>query len=541
MILNRAFLYMTLFAALLSIGNSPAASIVPEFEVIAKSGDPVEGTTFQGFGETSLMADAPVVAVIATFHGPLFQGIWESADRQILVKTGDAVSVAEKTWTIGRLDAMRLDPSGNVQFLADIRDSAHIGQRAFFASPHLPPVLIEREPVRADIASRFFPDHPEPPALVCEKISGFSANINETRWLVSGTFSGGGLAHHDAIFGETGPLLRAGTAMPEFPEETLSGFSMAFMDPAPGGAAVFTLVPSIITGIWQVDLTGTPYLRFLLNDSPKNEPPGATINNPWGPAANWHHTTVFTAMVVSGYSSGHSVLWVSAGSELLTLARQGEPAPDGNGAVFFTFRSPAPGSNRPGSNKGCRAVFVANLEGSGVAPSNDVGLYVAGNDGSLHKILREGDLFSVSKNDQRTVAAFTFTPWSLNGLDQVSLSIDFTDGSSALVITRLTGTQTSPTPTPTPTPETAPLVITHPEGRRIVTSRPRITLHGSAEGDVTAVEWKLKRHQRVRDALGGTRWRVPLQLRRSREVIFVRAVSSNGERSAWKRIVVLRR
>jgi hypothetical protein len=97
-------------------------------------------------------------------------------------------------------------------------------------------------------------------------------------------------------------------------------------------------------------------------------------------------------------------------------------------------------------NAAGQIAFQSSLRGSGVNSENDLGLWATDLEGTLHLILRTGDLLEVAPSDFRTISGFEFhgdtgnedgRVSGFNDLGQLAFFAYFTDGSSGIFVSNL--------------------------------------------------------------------------------------------------------
>lgn len=132
-------------------------------------------------------------------------------------------------------------------------------------------------------------------------------------------------------------------------------------------------------------------------------------------------------------------LWVEyAGGGLRSIVQSGDVAPNLEaGTEFYRLSVPALLSNGD-------ALFTASLQGSNVTEENGFSLWRFDQEGSLTLILRTSDVLELMPGDERKVASFSLgglgsgtdngMPRSFNDMGQIALTVDFTDGTSGVVL-----------------------------------------------------------------------------------------------------------
>lgn len=142
--------------------------------------------------------------------------------------------------------------------------------------------------------------------------------------------------------------------------------------------------------------------------------------------------------------SNEDGIWTEAGGHGLKLvARHGDQAPGVPPGARFSNLSfnTILNVNGPG-----QIAFMAELTGSGVSGSNNVGIWATGLDGVLRLVAREGDQIDVSNGagtDVRTIRGLYFHPGkgndsggnsSFNDLGQIAFGVQFTDFTSGIFV-----------------------------------------------------------------------------------------------------------
>jgi hypothetical protein len=564
-----------LFFAPLGLSSATTESLVPRYEVLAKSGDPISPGAdifFKRFTQSSLMADARVAACEVALQGagvtPDNQfGIWQSENGHIQVRSGEWACWDQGTATplyFRKFDSLRITPTGDVQFLVTLspENTTATLKKAFFPSWFSHEPLLTGDWVSWNVRSLLCPSA-MPQEVTCTAISGFSARINESNFVVAATFSGPGLddSNNEAIVTPSSISVRKGDATYGTGGSCIiSSLSTAFQNSAPGYVFRAPVTPSGTDGIWQTGSANysTPYAykRVQVGDTFTQENADYKILGVRDPACALYHDTSLVAVVenLSTNSSFEAVLNASTfyyGDELRLVKKQGDPAPVSEpNTVFASFDSPMPGQYSFPSGT-LPVTFLAKLSGPSITTENDFGVFVVGEDGECRTLLREGDSISLSKNDTRVVQSFVYTPWSVNLLGAVSLGVDFTDGSSALLIADFVP---APTPGTTPDPDTietqsaTPPVVkfkgAKPDGTpRKITRKNVIVIRGTASSEdaLRQIEWKLGAKDRIHRIEGQGQWQLRIPLQAGTNIVFVRAITETGAASDWRRMVIIRR
>ena len=163
-------------------------------------------------------------------------------------------------------------------------------------------------------------------------------------------------------------------------------------------------------------------------------PAGGIYSTLSGPALNASGQLAFFATLTGG-SSTQGIFSGTSGS-LQTDALQGLLAPGGNGAIYSSLLGPTL------FNDVGEVVFSANLSGTGVVPSNNLGLY-AGLPGGVVEIVRKGDAIDFGNGSGlHTVSNIFAAGGVLNNSGDIVYSLAFTDGTTGIF------TSTIPVPEP---------------------------------------------------------------------------------------------
>lgn len=171
----------------------------------------------------------------------------------------------------------------------------------------------------------------------------------------------------------------------------------------------------------------------------------STFSDPLIDAAG---NTAFVATIVGDdVSTGTSrVLWNEAGPLFGLVAREGDQAPGTpNGATFRNF------TTRMELNNAGQLAFVGTLVGEGIETGNANGIWAQDLSGTLHLIVRQGDMMDVNDDplidDFRTVSGFSIAWDPLSNKDghrsgfndrgQLAFQASFTDGSTGIFVSNL--------------------------------------------------------------------------------------------------------
>jgi hypothetical protein len=209
-------------------------------------------------------------------------------------------------------------------------------------------------------------------------------------------------------------------------------------------------------GIWLAT-SGSLALAVRSGDHAPGTPDGvnfAAVSTADSPRLNDAGQLAFSAYLTGpGVSSSNLMgLWSGAPGSLALVARTGEHAPGTQGGVvFFGFYGDLYYKQRSPMilNAAGQTAFSAFLEGSGISPSNDRGIWATDHSGVLQLIAREGDPLEVAPGDFRTVSSLVFLtdaistystgnsdgrPSAFNNLGQLAFRASFTDGSSGIFV-----------------------------------------------------------------------------------------------------------
>lgn len=155
----------------------------------------------------------------------------------------------------------------------------------------------------------------------------------------------------------------------------------------------------------------------------------------------------------SGGTTDDEGIFRSDGETVLQVAREGQAAPDSNGA-FSSFEDPA-------LNSSGQIAFLATLTGTAGGSADDSGLYLFDDTLGLIRVAREGDALLGS-----TITQLAFNdgnelddnkPGGLNDSAQVAYRFILADGRAGIALWSLSGTTTPPdTGNPTAQPSANP-------------------------------------------------------------------------------------
>ena len=160
--------------------------------------------------------------------------------------------------------------------------------------------------------------------------------------------------------------------------------------------------------------------------------PGVTINGP-GKVALYAEAT--------GYGDNQAIYREGSGG-LDLIARSYREAPGTGGATFLSFGDTQTIDTRvdPALNDRGEVAFLGSLQGTGVTPANNQGVW-AEMDGKLDLVVRSGDRLEVAPGDLRTVSSLGFYRGSSNY--GVVFMANFTDNSRGVFVVR-TGPSNQP-------------------------------------------------------------------------------------------------
>jgi hypothetical protein len=135
-------------------------------------------------------------------------------------------------------------------------------------------------------------------------------------------------------------------------------------------------------------------------------------------------------------------IWIERAGILELVAQEDNQAPGAPSGVKFSGLS----QTNLVFNAAGQIAFQSSLRGSGVNSENDLGLWATDLEGTLHLILRTGDLLEVAPSDFRTISGFEFhgdtgnedgRVSGFNDLGQLAFFAYFTDGSSGIFVSNL--------------------------------------------------------------------------------------------------------
>ena len=201
-------------------------------------------------------------------------------------------------------------------------------------------------------------------------------------------------------------------------------------------------------GLW----VGTPETMRLLmreGDAAPGMPAGYTVRDfTRAPSINGGGAVAFTADARSGSSSIEG-LYAGTPGNLRLVTATGQAAPGTPAGVTFgpTGFSPLllPGQG-PAINAAGQVAFLGSVRGPGVTEANNDGIWATTPQGVLVLVAREGDLFDVDPatgEDLRAIRSVSMFAdhgdgdgrWhGLNALGQVAFRLEFSDGTSGLVL-----------------------------------------------------------------------------------------------------------
>jgi hypothetical protein len=165
----------------------------------------------------------------------------------------------------------------------------------------------------------------------------------------------------------------------------------------------------------------------------------ASFNNSFGPALNDAGQTAFRAELAgSGVNSTNNRgVWLDDAGDLTLAVRTGEAAAGTPVGVRFSDLS------RPALNSAGQLAFRANLAGTGVNASNNLGIWATDQDGVVQLIARKGTLLEVAPSDLRTISDLGLVTDSgnsdgrasaFNNLGQIVFWARFTNGTQGVFV-----------------------------------------------------------------------------------------------------------
>jgi hypothetical protein len=241
-------------------------------------------------------------------------------------------------------------------------------------------------------------------------------------------------------------VARSGTPAPDTSSGvTFQGFSTPVVNSAGHLAFRAGLVGGGVNagnnaGVWSTR-SGSLDLVVRTGDPAPGAPAGAVFSqfvsnviNDAGQIALW------ARLVGGGFGNDDEGIWIEDFGDMQWIAQEGRHAPgtpDGVNFNTFTF---------PTLNAAGQVAFEATLAGSGVAGSNNLGIWATGPAGRLRLIAREGDLLEVAPSVFRTIETLSFLgnsgngdgrPSGFNDYGQVAFAAIFTDGSQGVFVSDL--------------------------------------------------------------------------------------------------------
>jgi hypothetical protein len=202
--------------------------------------------------------------------------------------------------------------------------------------------------------------------------------------------------------------------------------------------------PGSQPGVWS-EAGGTLHLVSRLGLTAPGT--GNTFIDFHQPTLNDSGQTAFIADV-GGSSSSNEGIWLESNGVLELVVREGQAAPGTNSGVVFSFNiatQPKLTISPVVLNDRGQLAFKANLTGTGVDASNDVGIWATNLDGTLTLIAREGDSIDVDDGagvDFRTITSLDFASASggsvgseigFNDYGQLVFSAGFSSGAGVFV------------------------------------------------------------------------------------------------------------
>jgi len=251
-----------------------------------------------------------------------------------------------------------------------------------------------------------------------------------------------------ALTGDQAPGAASGVVFTSFDEVSLNAAGQTVFEGLLTGTGV---TDSNDLGIYS-EGTGTLRNVARTGDQAPDAAVGVVFRGFVDLVLNAAGQTVFQGFLTgTGVDSSNDGGIYSEGTGILReVAREGGQAPDAAVGVLFGsftgFSTSGPSLNATG-----QTAFTATLTGTGVDSSNHEGLYATDPEGTLVKIIRDGDLLDVNDdpliNDLRTVrtvSSISVLPFGsgnedgrqsyLNDLGQIAFLADFTDGTSGVFI-----------------------------------------------------------------------------------------------------------
>lgn len=275
------------------------------------------------------------------------------------------------------------------------------------------------------------------PGATFRSVDSFSYTISDGRASAAATVSislSDTAADKEAMSGDQVPGEPAGTVFATFGTPSIN---------STGQAAFLATMKSPTRQVKSGIFAGAPLQAIASKGSAAPGISGATFSVFKDPVLNKHGNVAFLATVAGVPKNADTGIWFKGLNGLELIAREGMAAADVAGGTFASFLSLA----LPDTG---RVVFTATLTKGrgGVTPKNDVGVWMVGESGELHLLVREGDTVSVNGVDRvvKTVAIFGPVNGSpgqrrgFNSAGEVLLRLGFTDAAGAIVRAKDDGT-----------------------------------------------------------------------------------------------------
>lgn len=193
-------------------------------------------------------------------------------------------------------------------------------------------------------------------------------------------------------------------------------------------------------GIWGVS-------GGVLNDYAVTDHPGplGTYESlqPSTPQVAADGTAVFWAGFHGGsVNTDSAIIRSPLGGPATVMVREGDPAEGFGPGVVFDDMS-AWFSSRPMINDAHQILLEAEVRGPGIGDNNNRGLWVIDSDGTLHSLLREGQLLAIGGQGPRQVLTWVVSYGisenggrrpGINDRGDVAIRIVFTDDTGAVVV-----------------------------------------------------------------------------------------------------------
>ncbi|MGC1479782.1 MAG: hypothetical protein WA771_04715, partial [Chthoniobacterales bacterium] len=454
----------------------PPADAVPEYEVIASSGDPApEGWNDPHFGRLRSAVvdpDTGEVAFIGAVQGSNFSsGIWVQSGDQLRLE----LLSAEFTYVLG--------PGDEIYHFHEFERLV-----AFTGYSILHVALVG--PQGGDSTRGFFKDQS---GLFQGQAIGLSDKGSEKQWIVDDLRGVSRLRGDFVALRLSGPDISdpsetriydfdpyngfldtfepiastaAGFANPSDQDGTLSPTPVPLGDFSPGAAFLATVTPNGGTpepGIFQP--FGTPY-RIWDGRAPAGTPQETSITITGEIASNRDHAwTANTAIHEPGRAEYQSLVsigyfgsWQETFSDVRQLLSVGDAAPwAGQNAIVASIGPPAIGSiaeivpRSPLGKGGLIQAVSVRVNGPGIDDSNDETLLFFDRVRRPFVLAREGTPIHLSDGTSGLVTHIEMTPASIDIDDAVTFILELDGTRDVVVRTRLVD------PPPVPAPSTPPV------------------------------------------------------------------------------------